>query len=581
MWNYTEEDWLKEVKRSLKTELDPVFAKKISGDGSISPFSKKLPNSSLQANTVTGKDFLIIQNFSDMKKAGLEEWIGQSDVGLRFRQLEDLKEFATNSQLKGKNAFLSQPFPFMFEESLKEDIGPALKNIGTLNLGWSPLSFGLTRGEILKRPFAHWENIFQQEEIHSDGVTWFYLSSAPYQWAGAEPHVELSIILSLAYDILKELDSMKLPVDLVRRKISFGLSLGTDILVESSKITALKLLWDRLGELVSNQPLEKSADVFVLPSLRQFSGRDPWNNVMRLTLMSFAAMAGGAQGFKCIPFDVLNQHKTLDAIRVSTNIPLLLKREGFLGNVMNPFDGSSLFDDSVNSLCASAWAHFQEIERKGGIFEAVRSGWLQTEIKRSGEASQNSMNYRENELIGINRFVSRNPQYVKDQAPQLVKLNDIIDPLFLKKSDDDYLSVEPLVISSLGYDWERIQTSSDKYFFLKGERPFVSVVKGGGPVVEKKSAWLTTLLQLGGMDLRVLSSDEIVNLESHQNLVIIMPGSDEAEGEMVSALKARGVEKVWSTGTPRTGVGIDRYIDSQVNSLEFIDSVHRLRAEIV
>jgi hypothetical protein len=581
MWNYTEEDWLKEIKRSLKTELEPVFKKKISGDGAISPFSKMSPHSSLQANTVTGNDFLVIQNFSDMKKAGLGEWVGQSDVGLRFRQMEDLNEFAKDSQLKGKHAFLSQPFPFMFDESLREDVGPALKNIGALNLGWSPLSFGLTRGEILKRPFANWENIFHQEEIHRDGVTWFYLSSAPYQWAGAEPHVELSIILSLAYDILKELDSIKLPVDLVRRKISFGLSLGTDILVESAKITALKVLWDRLGELVSDQPLEKSADVYVLPSLRNFSGRDPWNNVMRLTLMSFAALAGGAQGFKCIPFDVLNQHKTLDAIRISTNIPLLLKREGFLGNVANPFDGNSLFDNSVNSLCASAWAHFQEIERKGGIFEAVRSGWLQTEIKRSCEISQTSMNYREKELIGINRFVSRNPQYLKDQASQLVKLNDIIDPLFLKKSDDDYLSVEPLVISSLGYDWERMQTLSDRYLFLKGERPFVSVVKGRGPVVEKKLIWLTTLLQLGGMDLRVLSNDEIADIESHQNLVIILPGSDEAEGEMVAALKARGAEKVWSTAAPRSGLGIDRYIDPQVNSLDFIDSVHRLRVEVL
>jgi hypothetical protein len=581
MWNYTQDDWLQEVKRSLKTEQPPIFEKMISGDGGIFPFSKKTDSASIQKNLATGKPFLTIQNHSDMKRAGLSEWIGEADVALRFRQLEDLAEYSRDPQLKGKAAFLSQPFPFMLDPMVKEVFAQAMPHLGDLNLGWSPLSFGLTRGEILKRPFAHWENIFQQEEIHSDKVTWFYLSSAPYQWAGAEPHVELSVILSLAYNILKELDGMNVPVDLVRQKISFGLALGTDILVESAKISALKVLWDRMGELVCENPLKESADVYVLPSLRYFSGRDPWNNVMRLTLMSFAALAGGAQGFKCIPFDALNQHKTLDAIRVSTNIPLLLKREGFMGNVENPFDGNSLFDDSVHSLCASAWSHFQEIERKGGIFEAVRSGWMQAEIKRSCEVSKNAMNYREKELIGINRYVSRDPQYVKNAPSQLVKLNDIIDPLFLKKSDDDYLSVEPLLVSSLGFEWEKMQTLSDKYFYQKGERPFVPLVKGGGPVVEKKSAWVQSLLHLGGLDARLFSVDEIPEFESHQNLVIILPGSDEAEDQMVSALKAKGVEKIWSTAVARSVPGVDRYIDMQMNSLEFVDGVHRLRVEIL
>lgn len=582
MWNYTQEDWLKEVKRSLKLEQDPVFLKKITDEKSIFPFSKKLEASSLQKDVACGKPFLTIQNYNDLKKSDLDEWIKDGDVGLRFRQLIDLRDFNDLSVLNDKSLFLSQPFPFLLEDREKETLSSFKSKDFHINLGWSPLSFGLTRGEILKRPYAGWENIFNQQEIHGANCTWFYLSSAPYQWAGAEPHVELSVVLSLAFNVLKELDSLGFSIEQVKDKISFGLSLDTDILLESAKITALKTLWQRLVEVASESSVSGAkVDVYALPSLRHFSGRDPWNNIMRLTLMSFAAFSGGAQGFKCVPYDVLNKHKTADATRVSTNIPLILKKEGFVNLVENPFDGNSLFTESVNALCEAAWAHFQEIERKGGVFEAVRSGWLQAEVKRSGEISKNATSYREKELVGINKFIAKDTNYIKGQASQIIKLNDIIDSVFLKKSDDDYLSVEPLTISSLSYEWEKMQCQSDQYLISKGHRPSVPMIKGGGPICEKKAHWIQSLLHLGGLEEKLSTPEDIASLDGHQPLVIILPANDEAEEIMVAALKAKGFEKIWSTGSGRTTLAIDRYIDKDMNALEFVEGVHRLCVEML
>lgn len=574
MWNYTQDDWLKEVRRSLKQEVDPVFKKSINSERTISPFSRIEENSYFQKNSTSDAGFLTIQNYSDLKKSKMDEWMAEKSLGLRFRQLPDLREMISDSSAQGKAVFISQPFPFLFDEDTKRIAQSASQFAGKVNLGWSPLSFGLTRGEILKRPFLDWEKIFNQEEIHTQNISWFYLSSAPYQWAGAEPHMELAVMLALAYDILKELDATKIPIERPHERISFGLAVGTDIIVESAKITAMKVLWQRLMELVSDSS-SVDVEVYALPSVRSFAGRDPWNNIMRLTLMSFSALAGGAAGFKCIPYDVLNRQKSPDAIRVSTNIPLILKKEGFLDLVKNPFDGNSLFDETVKGLCESAWTYFQEIERKGGVFEAVRSGWLQSEIKRECEVAKNDLNYREKEMVGINKFIARDPQYGNGTS-QIIKLNEIIDPMFLKKSDDDYLSVEPLLVSALGYEWEKLQCQGDKYQSLHGQRPSVPVIKGGGPIVEKKSQALQSLLHLGGLDPQWVAMEKIADLDNHLPLVIVLPGHEEAEDQMVSALKAKGIEKVWSGGSVRVGTGVERYIQPQFNSLEFLEDIYRL-----
>jgi methylmalonyl-CoA mutase len=298
---------------------------------------------------------------------------------------------------------------------------------------------------------------------------------------------------------------------------------------------------------------------------------------MRMTLMAFAAITGGARGFKCIPYDVLNKRKTADAIRVSTNIPLILKKEGYLCQVKNPLDGGSLFSETVDVLCKSAWTAFQEIERKGGVFEAVRTGWLQTELKRAAEYSKNQMSYLQHELVGVNRFVSKTPSYGSEG--DIIRLSEIIDPLFLSRSADDYLTVEPLLVSSLSYEWEALQMASDRFAAVAGRRPRVVAVKGGGPVVEKKFSWLTTVLGLGGVDVEVMAPERADSVENWSSLVILVTSGEELEQSLSQILRTKGVEKIWSLDHAKKETDVDRYLDSQMNALEFVKDVQQIVLE--
>lgn len=576
MWNYTEDQWRSEVLSSLKKTEFPQFLKQIISNEFISPFSFGSVAEPFE-RVDSSKKFYCIQNFEELHRHGMQEWIQHEDVGFRFRQLSDI---ALDKIPPQKPLFLSQPFPFLPSDEQHKKLTQINEQEHRLHLGWSPLSFGLTRGEILKKPFAHWEKIFSSSILENPSLVWFYLSSAPYQWAGAEPHVELGVLLSIAHSTISELQSFGIDFEKSANRFSFGLSLGTDLLVESSKVSAFKILWQRYGELQSaNSQNVYGCELYALPSLRSFSGRDVLNNLLRTTLMSLAAAIGGAHGFKCIPYDALNKNKSSDAIRISTNIPLLLKQEGLVTQVQNILDGSPLFTNSVNKICEKAWMFFQEIEKKGGVFEAVRSGWLQMELKRQEEFSKNQLSYLQKELVGVNKFVSRHVENSPTEPGALLRLSDIIDPLFLTKSPDDYLTVEPLLVHSLCYEWDAVQVNSDRYFKKTGKYPSIPVIRGGGPIVEKKVNWLKQLFLIAGFDMEVISADDSSLEDPSSPLLILVPSQDEMEETLVAQYQKMIRGRIWSMGDSKSHSKIDKFLQTDVNVLEVVKEMQAIVLE--
>ncbi len=578
MWQFDQQLWEKEILSSLKKTDLPRFGKKIFGNETINPFAI---GSSAEPFQINGRSkFLAVQNYEELVSRGMSEWVHHEDVGFRFRELLDIN---IDESLRGKTLFLSQPFPFLTSEEQSAKIGQLVQHGHQLNLGWSPLSFGLTRGEILKKPFANWDKIFRSSALESQNVVWFYLSSAPYQWAGAEAHVELGVMLSLAYATIRELEAAGIAPAQALSRFSFGLALGTDILIETSKIAALRILWQRLSEVLG-EDMVLTNEIYTLPSLRFFSGRDTQNNLLRITLMALSAALGGAQGFKCIPYDALSRKKSPDALRLSTNIPLILKQEGFVSGVQNMLDGALLFENTTESICEKSWMFFQEIEKKGGLFEAVRSGWLQTELKRQEEFSKNQLCYFQKEIVGVNKYVvsqiADGPMDAAVDVNSVLRLGDIIDPLFLTKSPDDYLTVEPLVVNSVCYDWDVVQIRSDRYRQKTGIGPRVKVVKGGGPVCEKKMLWLAQLFSVAGFNLEVVSGDPSSwPPMAEEKLIILVPSHEEMEESWVPQLRQLSRARLWSFHTAKDLSKIDKFLQTDVNVLEIIKEMQSLVLE--
>ena len=243
-------------------------------------------------------------------------------------------------------------------------------------------------------------------------------------------------------------------------------------------------------------------------------------------------------------------------------------------------DGASLFEKTTESICEKSWMFFQEVEKKGGLFEAVRSGWLQTELKRQEEFSKNQLCYFQKEVIGVNKYVV--PQTIDETVDKnsLMRLSDIIDPLFLTKSPDDYLTVEPLVVNSVCYEWDVVQLRSDQYRHKMGTRPCVKVIKGGGPVVEKKISWLSQIFSVAGFEMDVQTSEPTSwSNMAQEALIILVPSHDEMEETVASQLRQQSRARLWSFNSLKDTSKVDKFLQTDVNILEIIKEMQNLVLE--
>src|SRR6202035_1506065 len=113
---------------------------------------------------------------------------------------------------------------------------------------------------------------------------------------------------------------------------------------------------------------------------RMLTQRDPYVNMLRATMASFAAGLAGADAITVLPHTLALGLPDAFARRVARNTQLVLLEESNLAKVSDPAAGSGGIESLTQALCETAWALFQEIENAGGGFPALEQGLIQRKI---------------------------------------------------------------------------------------------------------------------------------------------------------------------------------------------------------
>jgi methylmalonyl-CoA mutase len=108
-------------------------------------------------------------------------------------------------------------------------------------------------------------------------------------------------------------------------------------------------------------------------------------NIVRNTAAAAAAGLGGANSFCALPFSLTASLPDEFARRVTRNMQIILMEEAGLHHVGEPASGSCYADFLTQALAEQAWRFFQEIERRGGISAALKSGYVQGKIAEKAE----------------------------------------------------------------------------------------------------------------------------------------------------------------------------------------------------
>jgi methylmalonyl-CoA mutase len=283
--------------------------------------------------------------------------------------------------------------------------------------------------------------------------------------AGGSEVQELAYALSVAVAYWRALEAGGVSLDDARRMIFFRLSADADQFMTMAKFRSARKLWARVEEAAGLAP--QPAFIAAETAWRMMTQRDPYVNMLRVTIATFAAGLGGANAVTVLPFTSALGLPDAFARRVARNTQLILLEESNLAKVSDPAAGSGGIEDLTDQLCRAAWTLFQEIEKTGGIASALESGLVQTKVAETRSAREKAIATRRDPLTGISEFAHLSENSIKVLQPA-----SQVAPAFPENALPSIRLAEP---------FEKLRNASDAMLKEKGARPKVFLATLGKP----------------------------------------------------------------------------------------------------
>jgi methylmalonyl-CoA mutase len=235
-------------------------------------------------------------------------------------------------------------------------------------------------------------------------VTAVRVGTAPYHHAGATAAQDVAFGMATAVEYLRAMTGAGLSVDGAARQILFSISLGTHHFLALAKLRAARRLWWRVVSACGGSPAVGAMRVHARASKRVLTLRDPYVNLLRNTAACFAAGLGGAEAITSVPFDSAVGLPDAFSRRIARNTVLILQDEAHLHRVVDPAGGSWYLDWLTDRVAEKGWALFQEVERRGGMLEALRSGWVAEQIDSAFAPRAKDLARRKEGITGVSEF---------------------------------------------------------------------------------------------------------------------------------------------------------------------------------
>ncbi|MEP3275271.1 MAG: methylmalonyl-CoA mutase family protein [Stappiaceae bacterium] len=220
--------------------------------------------------------------------------------------------------------------------------------------------------------------------------------------AGATNVLELALLAAQLVQLLRLGEEAGLsPDDLVRR-IDVTLVADADQFSTIAKFRAARLLTSQLLSHcnIDSVPIPQHGET----SWRMMSARDPWVNLLRTTMASFAAGVGGVDSLTVLPFTTALGPAEELAERLARNTQSILIEESNLCRVSDPAAGSGVIEELTSEFATQAWQRFQVIEKAGGLIAAWQSGLIMEMIRTAADTRTQAIGHGKIPITGVSSF---------------------------------------------------------------------------------------------------------------------------------------------------------------------------------
>jgi methylmalonyl-CoA mutase, N-terminal domain len=311
---------------------------------------------------------------------------------------------------------------------------------------WKKIS-GTIQNDILKEFIAQKEYIFPPRpsmRIITDIFAfcagqvpkWNTISVSGYhiREAGSTSLQELAFTLRDGLEYVQWGVDAGLDVDAFVPQISFFFNAHSDFFEEIAKYRAARKIW---AEAMRGRFGAKSERSWKMRFHSQTAGvsltaQQPYNNVVRTALQALSAVLGGTNSLHTNSLDEALALPTAEAATLALRTQQIIASESGVTNVVDPLGGSYFVERLTRDMEQGALAYFDQIDRMGGMVEAIERGFPQKEIAESAYRFQQAVERREKIIVGVNDFVQEDEPpleilYIDESASekQLAKLEQL------------------------------------------------------------------------------------------------------------------------------------------------------------
>jgi len=289
----------------------------------------------------------------------------------------------------------------------------------TQGADWKTLS-GTIQNDILKEFIAQKEYIFPPRPsmriitdifgfCASQVPKWNTISVSGYhiREAGSTALQELAFTLRDGVEYVQWGVDAGLDVDDFVPRISFFFNAHSDFFEEIAKYRAARKIWahvmrDRFGAKRDRSWKLRFHSQTAGVSL---TAQQPYNNVVRTALQALSAVLGGTNSLHTNSLDEALALPTAEAATLALRTQQIIAHESGVTNVADPLGGSYFVEKLTREMEDGALAYFDQIDRMGGMVEAIERGFPQKEIAESAYRFQQAVERKDKVIVGVNDFV--------------------------------------------------------------------------------------------------------------------------------------------------------------------------------
>lgn len=225
---------------------------------------------------------------------------------------------------------------------------------------------------------------------------------------------ELAFGFSMALLYVHGVLERGLDIDDFAPRFAFYCSAHMDFFEEIAKLRAARRMWAKIMKerFGAKDPKSWKFKFGVHTAGCSLVPHQVRNNIIRVAYQALAAVLAGVQSLHCCSYDEPIALPTEESVRLAIRTQQILAYETGVARVGDPLGGSYYIESLTEEIEHEADRIMEEIDGKGGMKNALDSGWVDAKIDEAALKYQREVESEDRIVVGLNRFRTEEDPHV-------------------------------------------------------------------------------------------------------------------------------------------------------------------------